>query len=159
MKHKVYLILGSNIEPEKNTITAIHLLTQFCTVLKKSSTWETVAVGSKGPNFLNVAVLIETDLSAEAIKADVIGPIEKTLGRVRTNDKNAPRTIDLDIVLFDDLLIEPALWKKAFIAIPMADLLPEQKHPHSGERLIDFIHQYDGQGLVFPHPLKPAKNS
>ncbi len=153
MNHQVYLILGSNIEPEKNTILAIQLLASQCNLVKTSSTWETVAVGSDGPNFLNTALLIETPLSAEEFKTTIIGGLEKKLGRIRTADKNAPRTIDLDIVIYDQALLEPAIWKKAFIAIPMAEIFPDFPHPEGKETLKQFIHQFEGQNLAFPYPL------
>ncbi len=57
------------------------------------------------PNFLNAAVLIETDLTAAELKEQVLQVIERELGRVRTADKNAPRTIDLDIALFGDQVL------------------------------------------------------
>ena len=153
MNHQVYLILGSNIEPEKNTLQAIRFLTRECNLVKVSSTWETVAVGSDGPNFLNTALLIETRLSAEEFKNTIIADLEKRLGRIRTADKNAPRTIDLDIVIYDQALLEPAIWKKAFIAIPMAELFPELPHPEGKGTLKEFIHQFEGQNLAFPYPL------
>jgi 2-amino-4-hydroxy-6-hydroxymethyldihydropteridine diphosphokinase len=159
MNHSVYLILGSNIEPEKNTLQAIRFLSRVCNLVKMSSTWETIAVGSDGPNFLNTALLIETPLSAEEFKATVIANLENQLGRIRTTDKNAPRTIDLDIIIFDQTLLEPALWKKAFIAIPMAELLPEYPHPDGKGTLKAFIRQFEGQNLAFSYPLPGEKHS
>ena len=159
MNHSVYLILGSNIEPEKNTLQAIRFLYRVCNLVKVSSTWETVAVGSDGPNFLNTALWIETPLNAEEIKTTIIADLEKQLGRIRTTDKNAPRTIDLDIVIYDQTLLEPALWKKAFIAIPMAELIPEYPHPDGKGSLKEFIHQFEGQNLAFLYPLPIEKFS
>ncbi|MBI9047805.1 MAG: 2-amino-4-hydroxy-6-hydroxymethyldihydropteridine diphosphokinase [Anaerolineaceae bacterium] len=154
MTHSVYLVLGTNIEPEKNTIKAIKQLTRHCIILKRSSTWETIAVGSKGPNFLNTALLIETELSAEQFKAEVISEIENQLGRIRTSDKNAPRTMDIDIVLYDEQLLDKNLWKKAFVAIPMAELIPQQKHPSMNLTLEEFIRQFEGKKLAVLHPLQ-----
>jgi 2-amino-4-hydroxy-6-hydroxymethyldihydropteridine diphosphokinase len=159
MNHSVYLILGSNIEPEKNTLQAIRLLSRKCNLVKVSSTWETIAVGSDGPNFLNTALLIESPLCAEEFKSTIIGSLEKQLGRIRTADKNAPRTIDLDIIIYDQTLLEPALWKKAFIAIPMAELVPEYPHPEGKETLKEFIRQFEGQNLAFLYPLPTEKLS
>ena len=153
MKHDVYLILGANIEPEQNTEEAVHLLSKYCTIKAISSTWETVAVGSDGPNFLNLAIQIECEQSPVELKVDVISVIESELGRVRTSDKNAPRTIDLDIIIYDDMLIDPALWYKAFIAIPMAELMPDLVNEQTGQTLKEFIRQFEGQDLAFPSPL------
>lgn len=159
MNHSVYLILGSNIEPEKNTLQAIRLLSRVCCLVKVSSTWETVAVGSEGPNFLNTALWIESSLSAEEFKTTIIADLENKLGRIRTADKNAPRTIDLDIILYDQTLLEPALWKKAFIAIPMAELVPDYPRPEGKGTLKEFIRQFEGQNLAFLYPLPTEKIS
>jgi 2-amino-4-hydroxy-6-hydroxymethyldihydropteridine diphosphokinase len=153
MKHEVYLILGTNIEPEQNTKQAIHLLSRYSKILEMSSTWETVAVGSTGPNFLNTALRIECEHSPVELKVDVISVIENELGRIRTSDKNAPRTVDLDIVIYDDMLIDPAVWTKAFIAIPMAELRPELVNEKTGETLKEAIRQFEGQNLAFHYPL------
>ena len=132
--HRVCLLLGSNIKPEANIPAAVALLRQELRVIKVSSLWETEAVGSDGPNFLNLALLAETPLDAASIKQRIINQVETRLGRQRTADKNAPRTIDLDIILFDDQLFEPQLWQFAHVAVPVAELLPDYPEPASGER-------------------------
>lgn len=114
---------------------ALDLLCQHGFVRRVSSTWESAAVGSDGPDFLNVAVWIETSLSIPALKQEIIRPIEKQLGRVRTADKNAPRTIDIDILIDQEELVEPALWEYAFLAVPIAELLPDFSDPRTGEPL------------------------
>jgi 2-amino-4-hydroxy-6-hydroxymethyldihydropteridine diphosphokinase len=129
----VILSLGSNINPEVNMIRALDLLCQQTDVKRVSSTWESPAVGSDGPDFLNAAVWIETSLSLADLKQGILRPIEAQLGRVRTADKNAPRTIDIDILTYEENLVEPALWQLSFLAIPVAELLPDYKHPQSGE--------------------------
>ncbi len=134
--HRVCLLLGSNIKPEANIPAAVALLRQELRVIKVSSLWETEAVGSDGPNFLNLALLAETPLDAASIKQRIINQVETRLGRQRTADKNAPRTIDLDIILFDDQLFEPQLWQFAHVAVPVAELLPDYPEPASGERLV-----------------------
>ena len=106
------------------------------------------------PNFLNTAFFIGTELNAEKLKRDVINNIEYKLGRVRTSDKNAPRTMDIDIVLFDGVLYDQNLWKKAFVAIPMAELLPDLQHPSMNLTLNEFIRQFEGKKLAVPHRLK-----
>jgi len=122
--HHVCLLLGSNIEPVKNLRLAMDLLRQQTIVVCNSSVWETVAVGSDGPNFLNMAVLIVIPMEAVDLKEKILSPLEKRLGRVRREDKNAPRPIDMDIVIFDDSLLDPDLWRFAHRAVPVAELLP-----------------------------------
>jgi 2-amino-4-hydroxy-6-hydroxymethyldihydropteridine diphosphokinase len=131
--HRVILGLGSNINPEQNMIRALDLLCQQTDVQRVSSAWESPAVGSDGPDFLNAAVWINTSLSLPELKQRTLRPIEAQLGRVRTADKNAPRTIDIDILIYEENLVEPAVWHQGFLAIPVAELLPDYKHPQSGE--------------------------
>lgn len=124
-EHQVCLLLGSNIQPEKNLALAASLLHNKVKVDRGSSVWETPAVGSAGPDFLNMALLVTTPLDAEMFKAMVIRPLEIQLGRVRSADKNAPRTIDIDIILFDDELLDLNLWRFAHRAVPVAEILPD----------------------------------
>ena len=147
--NQVVIALGSNIEKEKNLPRAIELLREMCEVTAVSPIYETEPVGLLNqPNFWNTAVLIQTDLTASQIKHRIIGKIETELKRVRQADKNAPRTIDADIVLFNDAVFEydggdgrsrpvpdPDLAKFPHVAVPVADLLPDFPHPESGELL------------------------
>jgi len=135
--HQVYLSLGSNIEPVQNLPKALDLLRQQGEVLKISNAWESEAVGSDGPNFLNACVLFRTPLLQEELKEKVIHPIESTLGRKRTADKYAPRTIDIDIVLFDDQLLNDKFWKQAFVVLPLAEIYPEYRNPLTGAKVIE----------------------
>jgi 2-amino-4-hydroxy-6-hydroxymethyldihydropteridine diphosphokinase len=128
--HQACLLLGSNIQPGKNIALAIKLLRQSVTVMRSSSVWETQAVGSVGPDFLNLALLITTALEAGELKEKVLRPLETQLGRVRSADKNAPRPIDLDIIIFDDQLLDPNLWIYAHRAVPVAEILPDYRSAH-----------------------------
>ncbi len=127
--HQVYLLLGSNIQPEENLVRGMDLLRQKVKIVRSSSVWESPPVGSVGPDFLNLAVLISTPLEAVELKEKILRPLESELGRLRSVDKNAPRTIDLDIILYDDRLIDPNLFNYAHRAVPMAELLPELLSP------------------------------
>jgi 7,8-dihydro-6-hydroxymethylpterin-pyrophosphokinase len=106
--------------------------------------WETESVGYAGPNFLNVCVLLLTPLNAEQVKHKINRPIEAQMGRVRGKEKNAPRPIDIDIVLFDENPHNVQTWNQAFVIVPLAELMPEFK-THSGEKLSDFARQLQGQ--------------
>lgn len=124
-KHRICLLLGSNIEPEKHLLASIQLLAQHVALVQTSSIWESKAVGSDGPNFLNAAVLAMTTRDADSLKEQVVRPLEEHLGRVRTRDKNAPRTMDIDIILFDQQVLDPSLWHHAHRAVPVSEILPE----------------------------------
>jgi 2-amino-4-hydroxy-6-hydroxymethyldihydropteridine diphosphokinase len=127
LEHQACLLLGSNILPEKNLTLGLNLLRNMVTIVRLSSVWETPSVGSSGPDFLNLAVLITTPLKANQLKAQVLHPLEKKLGRVRSANKNAPRTFDIDIILFDGQLLDPNLWVYAHRAVPVAEILPDYR--------------------------------
>lgn len=142
--HRAYLNLGSDIEPEKNIPLAVKLLSEFGQIAGVSSVWETESVGYAGANFLNACVLFLTPLNAEQVKLEVNRPIETQMGRIRGGDKNAPRPIDIDVVLFNETPLNTQNWGQAFVAVPLAELLPGFK-THSGETLSDFAEQLQGQ--------------
>ncbi len=124
-EHQVCLLLGSNIQPERNLPLAIDLLQNHLTVLQISSVWETSPIGSNGPNFLNAALLAQTGFEQRTLKSQILIPLEAKMGRVRSADKNAPRPIDLDIILFDRLILDPTIWLFAHRAVPMAEIQPD----------------------------------
>jgi len=129
------LLLGSNIDPEKNIFSALDLLGR---VNRKSRIWKTESFGANGPDFLNMAVEIETTLDMPELKESVITCIEKTLARIRTENKNAPRTIDIDIMLFNGKVMDYDIWEKAFAAIPVSELMPDLINPNTGDTLSHF---------------------
>lgn len=142
----VYLSLGSNIEPVNNLKAALEMLAAKTRLIAVSSVWETEPVGLAGqPNFLNAAAIVETDLTAEQLKQQVLTPIEQSLGRVRQADKNAPRPIDLDIMLFNRQIFElgsrhipdPEIIERAFVAIPLAEIAPNYQHPELAQTLAE----------------------
>lgn len=133
--HQTWLNLGSNIEPEANLPKAIQLLKNYGMIEGKSSVWESRAEGSDGPNFLNTCILFKTKLGASELKETAIHQIESELGRVRTADKNSPRTIDIDIALFDDKPMNLKSWEYAFVIVPLAELIPDFVHPLKKETL------------------------
>jgi 2-amino-4-hydroxy-6-hydroxymethyldihydropteridine diphosphokinase len=118
------LLLGSNILPEHYLPSAVNLIQKQLEILKTSSVWETSAIGSEGPNFLNAALLVATSFDALSLKEQILRPIEAQLGRVRTQDKNAARTIDIDILIFNEQVLDRTLWDYAFRAVPAAEILP-----------------------------------
>lgn len=147
-----YLSLGSNIEPEHNLPEAVAQLTRFGRVKAASSVWQTAALGfTDQPDFLNAAVLLETEMSAVTFRQQAITQIENSLGRVRTENKNGPRTIDIDIMLFnhDVLMIghrripDPELLERCFVAIPMAEIAPDYIHPEEKVSLKEIALQFN----------------
>lgn len=131
-ENEVIILIGSNIEPRKNIQRCVELLRKHVEIIKLSSVWKTQAVGSDGPDFLNVAVKISTNYTGAELKDHVLSPIEDQLGRVRTEDKYAPRTIDLDTIIFNSEIKDANLWSRFFIAQPVSELEPDIIHPSSG---------------------------
>jgi 2-amino-4-hydroxy-6-hydroxymethyldihydropteridine diphosphokinase len=127
--------LGSNIEPEKNLLKAFELLADRTQIKRSSSIWQTKAVGSSGPDYLNAAVLIATELPLEKLRGDILSRIETELGRVRSADKYMDRTIDLDVLIFNGKHIDPELWTQAHIAVPAAQILPDLFNHQTGDDL------------------------
>ncbi len=150
--NRAYLSLGSNIEPERNLPAAVERLRAYGRVTAASTVWETRPLGSAGQaNFLNAVVLLETELSARELREQAIPAIEAELGRVRTADKNAPRTIDLDIALFNEAILQlghrhipdPEILQRPFVAIPLADIAPGYVHPETGQTLRAIAARFD----------------
>jgi 2-amino-4-hydroxy-6-hydroxymethyldihydropteridine diphosphokinase len=142
--HQVYLSLGSNIKAENNLPKAIELLRKVGKVNAISSVWETESVGFEGPNFLNLCLLFLTHLQPYELKEQIIRPIEAELGRIRYADKNAPRTIDIDIVLFNERPLNIEFWDYAFVTVPLAELIPDFEHPIRHENLSGVAEQLQG---------------
>ncbi len=135
--HNVYLSIGSNIEPEVNLPKAIEMLSAYGQVQAVSDAWESRAVGSNGPNFLNASAQIITGIDPSHLKEQLARPIEDALGRVRAEDKNAPRPIDVDVMMVDGEAYNVDRWDNAFVLLPIAELIPDAEHPLTHERLHD----------------------
>jgi 2-amino-4-hydroxy-6-hydroxymethyldihydropteridine diphosphokinase len=146
MTEKIFIVLGSNIEPQQNIIQAIEILRSEFKVVGVSKIYQSPAYGSEGQaDYLNAAVLIESDVNPQNLKYERLRQIELKLGRKRSIDKFAPRTIDLDIALFGQHIIldeqngliipDPGILKHSFISLPLADLSDDFQHPITKQTL------------------------
>lgn len=140
-EHIAYIGLGSNIEPAHNLQQAVATLRHAALpgqtrLLAVSSAWSSPARGSNGPQFLNAAAKLTTQLDPEALKLEVLRSLEAAQGRVRTIDRNAPRTLDIDLLVYDDQEIDAEIWLAGHIALPLSELLPELTSQASGETLL-----------------------
>ncbi len=147
-----YLSLGSNIEPDRNLPTAVDWLGRWGRVRAVSTVWESAPLGfPEQPNFLNAAALLETGLSAQALRQEAIASIETALGRVRSANKNAPRTIDIDIMLFNHDILQvgqrripsPEVLERPFVIIPLSEIAPDYVHPEIGRTLRQIAGRFD----------------
>jgi len=136
--HKLaYLSLGSNVgDRQANLRAAIARLGEVGTVLAASSWYETEPVElAAQPWFLNCAVTLDTEKMPKQLLAAILG-IEQEMGRRRVQ-KKGPRTIDIDILLFGNSIVEsrgltiphPALHERRFVLEPLAEIAPEVRHP------------------------------
>jgi 2-amino-4-hydroxy-6-hydroxymethyldihydropteridine diphosphokinase len=132
--HKVFIILGSNIDPWNNVNETLKLLKieKKLDVERISRFYETLPTHDYGANFINVAVKLWTSLDITELKK-LFRIIERVKGRIRTEDRNEARTIDIDIIFYDDLIDgqipDPEFLKYAHVAIPIIELEPSFKHP------------------------------
>jgi 2-amino-4-hydroxy-6-hydroxymethyldihydropteridine diphosphokinase len=137
MEHIVYLALGSNMGVRSaNLKNAITNLTPQMNVKAKSHVYETAAWGfTDQPAFLNQVIMAETYLEPEALLLH-LKRLESVMGRV-PSFQNGPRLIDLDILFFDDMVLDspvvqiphPRLHERAFVLMPLNDLCPDLVHP------------------------------
>jgi 2-amino-4-hydroxy-6-hydroxymethyldihydropteridine diphosphokinase len=139
---EVYISVGSNIEPSENILKALEKLERYVFVKATSTFYRTMPIGRPEQQFfLNGVWLIETGKSPRELKFGILRRIEEELGRIRTQDKYAARTIDLDIALYGDKVInepglvipDPDIRRRNFIAIPLKELDPSLILPDTGE--------------------------
>ncbi len=129
----VFLSLGSNIQPEQNISEAIRKLSKHVKVLGSSTVYLTEPLlGRLQPDYYNCVVKIETDLEVTNLKS-MLRMIEDELGRKRTEDRYASRTVDLDILLYGNLVLKtdglvvpsPEIEERGFLARALFDIEPE----------------------------------
>ncbi len=122
-KHRAIISIGSNIDPEKNVEKALQQLGSIGHVVSKSSFFYTDPLLYKDqPKFLNGVVLLETELDQNALRRH-LKALEKDLGRIRTANKNGPRTIDLDIYLFDGVVVDNDYYERDFLQKMVKEVL------------------------------------
>ena len=156
MINLAFLSLGTNIEPEKNLVAATQMLGDMTELVATSSAWESEAINANNrpadnqPNYLNSAALVKTSLTPAQLKRKIIQQIEQNLGRARQADKFAPRTIDIDIMLFNEQILrlgnrripDPEVLQRPFVAIPLAEIAPDYQHPETGQTLREIAQQF-----------------
>ncbi len=155
---EVYLGLGSNLGDRREHLRrALDRLADHCVVKRVSSLYETEPVDCPGPErFLNAVAEIETSLSPRDLLAFLRG-IEADQGRVR-RIKNDSRTLDLDIVFYDDRIIDaddlavphPRLHERSFVLIPLTEIAPDLIHPGLSARISDLATQPSGDEELIP---------
>lgn len=133
--NKAYLSLGSNLGDRESLLKkALSEIKKIAKITKKSKIYETSPVGYKHQgNFLNMVIKIETNLSPQVL-LEKLQKIEKELGRER-KIKNGPRTIDIDILTFEDTIVDepnlkiphPGMYQRKFVLVPLLELLDKKE--------------------------------
>lgn len=130
---RAFVSVGSNIDPETNVSAALLRLSKKTDLRAISTIYLTEPLGRQGqPPFYNCVIEIETSLPPAELKFGVLRNIEAGLGRRRSDDKFAPRTIDLDLILYDDLVMttpeltlpDPEILERPFLAIALSEITP-----------------------------------
>jgi 2-amino-4-hydroxy-6-hydroxymethyldihydropteridine diphosphokinase len=151
-----YIGLGSNLGDRVAMLrTAVERLDTLGRITGVSSLYETEPVGYlEQSRFLNAVVALETSLAPVDLVQALLG-IERDLGRTRSFP-NAPRTLDLDLLLVDDMILDtseltlphPRLHERAFVLVPLLELAPELAHPVSGETVREMLRALPNRGGV-----------
>jgi 2-amino-4-hydroxy-6-hydroxymethyldihydropteridine diphosphokinase len=145
---RAFISIGSNIDPETNVKEALRRLGSSARIKAISTVYRTEPVGPPDqPPFYNCVVELETELAPRELKFRLLRRIESELGRTRGSDKFAARTIDLDLILYDELVMtaedltlpDPDILARPFLAVPLHELAPGLVLPGSGVRISEKI--------------------
>ncbi len=147
---QVYISMGSNIEPVTHLRAALDELRGRYGQVRLSSVYESPAIGFEGENFYNLVAGFETTESPRELRG-VLRDIEQRNGRRRGEARFSSRTLDLDLILYDDLCLEQAdfslprdeILKYAFVLAPLAELIPEARHPLTGRDYAELWASFD----------------
>ena len=154
---RVYLSLGSNLEPRRHLGAAIDALRERFGAITVSPAYRSQSVGFDGADFVNLAVGLDTDLPPEALN-DWLHALEDRQGRRRDVPRYSNRTLDIDIVFYDALVIDGPghlqiprnELQHAFVLRPIADIAPDFRHPVSGSGMAELW-------AAFPQQLEPLQ--
>ncbi len=160
MKARAFIAVGSNISPEENVRAALLLLARQEQIVAVSTVYRTEPEDRPDqPDFYNCVVEIKTEKTPDELKYQVLRRIEGALGRLRASDKSAPRVIDLDLILYDDLVLntdrlvlpDPEISSRSFLAACLSELAPDLILPGTNSRIADLSARLSPDNM---HPLE-----
>lgn len=147
---RVYVSVGSNIERDHNIRSGLAALRKRFGGLTVSSVYESNSYGFEGDNFYNLVVGFDSDEDVYGV-VRALQDIEDRHGRVRSGPRYSSRTLDLDLLIYDDLqlhepgliLPRPDILKRAFVLGPLAEIAGELKHPVAGKTYTELWDAFD----------------
>lgn len=157
---QVYVSLGSNIDPQRHIPQCLYQMQQRFGELVVSTVYENEPIGFDGNPFWNLVVGFQTDMAPKTL-ADWLHRLEERAGRIRGDEKFAARTLDADLLLYDDLVINQGgltlprdeIVKYPFVLRPLAEIAPHVVHPTRGQAL-GVIWEAFGDKQI--NPLRPV---
>ena len=158
-----YISIGSNIDKDVNIPSSLKALAQVFGELQLSSIYETEPVGFVGDTFYNLVVRFESNLSAKEV-AKSLRQIELDHGRTRESQKFSARTLDLDLILYDNQIISDGrlqlprdeIEHYRFVLEPLAEIAPDERHPINGKTYREMWQAFDKSGA---QPIKIDLNT
>lgn len=157
------LSLGSNVDPERHIALAFAALRRRFGDVVASAAYRTPAVGFDGADFVNAAAVIDSDLDPQALN-DWLHALEDAHGRDRSGPRYGDRTLDIDIVLYDDLVcsgpghlrLPRGELRHAFVLRPLAEIAPDIVEPSSGRTLAELWAASGEHGVAMHEVALPA---
>ncbi len=166
-KHLAYLSLGSNLGNRFAMLqrAVLFLQKKAGEVVAVSAVYENPAIGFDGADFLNAALLLETRLTPEDLLSLLL-ELEKDFGRHRGTDGYTSRTLDIDIIFYDDVVLEtdnltiphPKMQERNFVLKPLADIAPQLYHPVLGRDIRNLLQQCKDRSALTKKALSLSKN-
>ncbi len=158
----IFLSIGSNVDRDKNIPSALRSLEKEFGHLTLSNVYESEAVGFIGDPFFNMVVKFNSDLAVHNV-AQVLREIEFQHGRSRTCGKFSARALDIDLILYGNLVLKENklelpredIIRYAFVLEPLAEIAPNIPHPVTGESFMNLWQQFDKTKLV-QHRIKTS---
>lgn len=137
-----YAGIGSNLERKRNLRRCVAGLRERFGDVRLSAVYRNAAVGFDGPDFYNLVACFETTLSPAAL-VEIFEALHRDAGRERGSERFASRTLDVDLLLYDDLVCDspalprPDVLEQAFVLKPLVEIAPGLRHPVSGRTLAE----------------------